>query len=174
MLKDKSFKCVLCEKLKSANVGVFASEMTKTPGHPDINTLNTLLFCLMILFNDSSKETQSSNNRPGRFSIVSVYFESHGEDVRLPPGRRQRGGGGVRLGWSNLHHWPQSHRRAVPVRRERQRLLCGWGIRRLNPNFLKYQVTRSPEWLTPNLFCAVDDISIHNGRTGLRAFAQIM
>lgn len=68
MFKDKSFKCVLCEKLKSANVGVFASEMTKTPGHPDINTLNTLLFCLMILFNDQS--TRSFQHR------VCLFWES--------------------------------------------------------------------------------------------------
>lgn len=45
----------------------------------------------------------------------------------LLPGGRQRGGGGVCLGRSNLHHRPQSDRGEVPVRRERQRLLCRWG-----------------------------------------------
>lgn len=50
----------------------------------------------------------------------------------LPPGRWQRGGRRVRLGRSDLHHRPQSDCRSVPVRRERQRLLCWWG--NLNPN----------------------------------------
>lgn len=56
--------------------------------------------------------------------------------VPLSPGRRQRGGGGgVCLGWSDLHHRPQLRGGEVSVWRERQCFLCRWDLI-LNHTFL--------------------------------------
>lgn len=70
-------------------------------------------------------------------------------DLMVPAGKWSWGGDCLCMGWSDIHHWPQSDRCQISSRWKCQCILCRWGA------WLQRQPSQH---LTQNCYCPWEDL----------------